>query len=96
MAWQQNNWGWALFALAMIGVHLQGAAFGAQTAASSLGAAFGVAAGWLLFDATFLANAAFLIIGGLVLIGLVISLKLPNVLTLPSINPKGDQNVLSK
>ena len=58
----------------------QGAQLGKQTAAASLGAAVGSAAGGLLFEVTWLPNASFVLITGLTVIGLLISLALPRML----------------
>ncbi|NOT39534.1 MAG: MFS transporter [Alphaproteobacteria bacterium] len=55
----------------------QGAALGKQTAAASLGATVGSAAGGLLFDVTWLPNASFLLMTVLTLLGLLLSLGLP-------------------
>lgn len=54
----------------------QGVAFGTQTAAASLGAATGAAAGGLLFDVSFLPNAAFVFVTVVTLIGVAVSLGL--------------------
>ncbi len=58
----------------------QGAALGKQTAAASLGATVGSAAGGLLFDATWLPNASFVLITVLIVLGVLLSLGLPNLL----------------
>jgi MFS family permease len=58
----------------------QGAAFGTQTAAASLGGAVGAAAGGLLFDVSFLPNASFVLVTGLTAIGFLMSLPLPSLL----------------
>ena len=55
----------------------QGAELGKQTAAASLGAAVGSAAGGLLFDVVWLPNASFLIVTALTVLGIVLSLNLP-------------------
>lgn len=60
--------------------HAQGTQLGKQTAAASLGAAIGSAAGGLLFDVTWLPNASFILITGLTALGLLISLALPQML----------------
>ena len=56
----------------------QGAAFGTQTAAASLGGTVGAAAGGLLFDVTFLPNASFTLMTALTILGFVLSLLLPD------------------
>ena len=58
----------------------QGARLGQQTAAASLGAAVGSAAGGLLFEVAWLPNASFVLITGLTVIGLLISFALPRML----------------
>ena len=58
----------------------QGAAFGKQTAASSLGVTAGSAAGGLLFNIALLPNASFMLLTSLTLFGFLISLGLPNLL----------------
>ncbi|WP_246094140.1 MULTISPECIES: MFS transporter [Mesorhizobium] len=58
----------------------QGAAFGTQTAAASLGGAVGAAAGGLLFDVAFLPNASFMLTAVLIALGFLLSLGLPNLL----------------
>jgi MFS family permease len=58
----------------------QGAELGKQTAASSLGAAVGSAAGGLLFDVAPLPHASFLLVTVLAVLGVLLSLGLPNVL----------------
>ncbi len=58
----------------------QGAQLGKQTAAASLGAAVGSAAGGLLFEVSWLPNASFVLITGLTVVGLLISLALPRML----------------
>ncbi|MBN9219379.1 MAG: MFS transporter [Mesorhizobium sp.] len=58
----------------------QGAAFGTQTAAASLGGAVGAAAGGLLFDVAFLPNASFILTAVLIALGFLLSLGLPNLL----------------
>jgi MFS family permease len=58
----------------------QGAQLGKQTAAASLGAAVGSAAGGLLFDVAWLPNASFLLMTMLTMIGVVLSLGLPKML----------------
>jgi MFS family permease len=58
----------------------QGAQLGKQTAAASLGAAVGSAAGGLLFDVTSLSGASFLLVTALTMLGVVLSLGLPSLL----------------
>ena len=58
----------------------QGAQLGKQTAAASLGAAVGSAAGGLLFDVAWLPNASFLLMTILTMIGVLLSLSLPKML----------------
>lgn len=55
----------------------QGAELGKQTAASSLGAAVGSAAGGLLFDVAPLPHASFLLVTVLTVLGVLLSLGLP-------------------
>ena len=58
----------------------QGAAFGKQTAASSLGVTAGSAAGGLLFNIPLLPSASFILLTSLTVFGFFISLGLPNLL----------------
>ena len=58
----------------------QGAVLGKHTAAASLGAAMGSAAGGLLFDVAPLPNASFLLMTLLTVLGILLSLGLPSVL----------------
>ena len=58
----------------------QGAQLGKQTAAASLGAAVGSAAGGLLFDVAWLPNASFLLVTVLTVLGVLLSLGLPKML----------------
>ncbi len=58
----------------------QGAELGKQTAAASLGAAVGSAAGGLLFDVAALPDASFVLIAGLATVGFIMSMRLPRVL----------------
>jgi len=58
----------------------QGTELGKQTAAASLGAAVGSAAGGLLFEVTSLPGASFLLITGLATVGFILSLRLSRVL----------------
>jgi hypothetical protein len=63
-----------------IKIRSQGAELGKQTAASSLGAAVGSAAGGLLFDIAPLTHASFLLVTVLAVLGVLLSLGLPKVL----------------
>jgi MFS family permease len=67
----------------------QGAQLGKQTAAASLGAAVGSAAGGLLFDVTSLSGASFLLVSALTMLGVLLSLGLPRLLVLRKL---GDAN----
>ena len=58
----------------------QGASFGKQTAASSLGVTVGSAAGGLLFQIPQLPNASFILLTLLTVFGFFLSLGLPNLL----------------
>ena len=58
----------------------QGAELGKQTAAASLGAAVGSAAGGLLFDVAWLPSASFLLMTVLIVFGILLSLGLPKML----------------
>lgn len=58
----------------------QGVELGKQTAAASLGAAIGSAAGGLLFDFVPLPGASFLLMTVLTVLGILLSLGLPNML----------------
>ncbi len=60
--------------------HAQGSQLGKQTAAASLGAAIGSAAGGLLFNVGWLPDASFVLITGLTVLGLLISFALPKML----------------
>jgi MFS family permease len=60
----------------------QGAELGKQTAASSLGAAVGSAAGGLLFDVASPPHASFLLVAVLTVLGALLSLGLPNALAI--------------
>ena len=59
----------------------QGAAFGTQTAAASLGSTVGAAAGGLLFDVSVMPDASFMLVTALTAIGFLMSLPLPNLLS---------------
>ena len=74
----------------------QGAQLGKQTAAASLGAAVGSAAGGLLFDVAWLPNASFLLITILTMIGVLLSLSLPKMLMTRKRDEAGDYRHLSK
>ena len=58
----------------------QGVEFGLQTAAASLGAAAGSAAGGLLFDVAPLPGASFLLLTLLTVLGVLLSVRLPSML----------------
>ncbi len=58
----------------------QGAELGKQTAAASLGAAIGSAAGGLLFNVAGLPGASFLLVAALTALGVSLSLSLPKIL----------------
>lgn len=58
----------------------QGRELGMQTAASSLGAAVGSAAGGVLFDVVWLPNASFLLVAALAFLGVLLSFGLANLL----------------
>jgi MFS family permease len=60
--------------------HASGAELGRQTAAASLGAAAGSAAGGLLYDVAWLPNASFVLMGALTALAVVASLRLPRML----------------
>ena len=60
--------------------HAQGTQLGRQTAAASLGAAIGSAAGGLLFNVAWLPDASFVLITGLTVMGFLISFALPKML----------------
>ncbi len=68
----------------------QGAQLGKQTAAASLGAAIGSAAGGLLFDVAWLPNASFVLVAGLTVIAVVLSLGLPGKLVTGKPGPRSD------
>ena len=59
----------------------QGAELGKQTAAASLGAAIGSAAGGLLFNVAGLPGASFLLVAALTIFGMLISFELPRLLS---------------
>ena len=60
--------------------HSQGAELGKQTAAASLGAAIGSAAGGILFNVAGLPGASFLLVTALTMLGVFLSLSLPKML----------------
>ena len=60
----------------------QGAELGKQTAAASLGAAVGSAAGGLLFNVSWLPNASFVLVAALTVIAVLLSLTLPSKLVI--------------
>lgn len=60
----------------------QGAELGKQTAAASLGAAVGSAAGGLLFEVAWLPNASFVLAAGLTVVAVLLSLSLPGKLVI--------------
>ena len=66
----------------------QGAEFGKQTAAASLGAAVGSAAGGLLFDVAWLPDASFIFVTLLTVLGVGLSVGLPGALFRSSLEPK--------
>ena len=81
----------------------QGAAFGTQTAAASLGGTVGAAAGGLLFDVAFLPDASFVLMTALTVLGFLMSLPLPDrlasrkpVQSVPVPQPEGNKNVRAK
>jgi MFS family permease len=61
----------------------QGWELGKQTAASSLGATFGSAAGGILYSTVFLPGASFILSASLAVLGLLLCLGLPRLLMLP-------------
>ncbi len=61
----------------------QGAELGRQTAAASLGAAVGSAAGGVLFDIAFLPDAPFILMAVFTVLGVLLSLALPHGLDTP-------------
>jgi predicted MFS family arabinose efflux permease len=61
----------------------QGWELGRQTAAASLGATLGSAAGGLLFNVTVLPGASFVLAAELAVLGFVLSLRLPRILGSP-------------
>ena len=76
----------------------QGAELGKQTAAASLGAAIGSAAGGLLFNIAGLPGASFLLVTALTALGILISLGLPKILVIQKLgktNGKVDLSISS-
>jgi len=63
--------------------HSSGAELGKQTAAASLGAAVGSAAGGLLYDFAWLPNAAFVLVAAISFLAVLFSLRLPGRLVPP-------------
>ena len=68
----------------------QGAELGKQTAAASLGAAVGSAAGGVLFNVTWLSNAPFLLVSGLTAFSVLLSLGLPRLLARQTADGSGN------
>ena len=58
----------------------QGAELGHQTAAASLGASVGAAAGGVLFDVAWLPNASFVLVTAVIVLGVILSVRLPQML----------------
>ena len=56
----------------------QGAELGKQTAAASLGAAVGSAAGGLLYNVAWLPNASFVLVASVTVVAAILSLSLPS------------------
>jgi len=73
----------------------QGTQLGKQTAAASLGAAFGSAAGGLLFDVSWLHDASFAIAAVLSIVAVLLSLRLPKLLVAHDAQPKTDRPPVS-
>ena len=69
----------------------QGAALGKQTAAASLGAAIGSAAGGLLFNVAGLPGASFLLVSALTALGVLLSLSLPKILVARKLAASSDK-----
>jgi len=74
----------------------QGAELGKQTAAASLGAAVGSAAGGLLFDVGSLPNASFLLMTVLTVLGILLSLGLPKMLMTRKLGTAGHDGLVQK
>lgn len=58
----------------------QGAQLGHQTAAASLGASFGAAAGGVLFDVAWLPHVSFVLVTAVIVLGAILSVRLPQML----------------
>ena len=69
----------------------QGAELGKQTAAASLGAAIGSAAGGLLFNVAGLPGASFLLVTALTMLGVFLSLSLPKMLVAKKLGSSSDK-----
>ena len=69
----------------------QGAELGKQTAAASLGAAIGSAAGGLLFNVAGLPGASFLLVTALTALGVLLSLSLPKILVVQKLGKSGSK-----
>ncbi len=69
----------------------QGAELGKQTAAASLGAAIGSAAGGLLFNIAGLPGASFLFVTALTMLGVLLSLSLPKILVAEKLGSPNDK-----
>ena len=69
----------------------QGAELGKQTAAASLGAAIGSAAGGLLFNVAGLPGASFLLVAALTALGVLLSLSLPKTLVAQKLGAPSDK-----
>lgn len=67
----------------------QGAELGRQTAAASLGAAVGSAAGGVLFDVAWLPSASFVLMAALTVFGVLLSLGLPKILATEKLSEVG-------
>ena len=74
----------------------QGAELGKQTAAASLGAAVGSAAGGLLFDIARLPGASFVLMTALTVLGVLLSLRLPNLLVARKFRETADDGEVEK
>ena len=69
----------------------QGAELGKQTAAASLGAAIGSAAGGLLFNVAGLPGASFLLVTALTVLGVLLSLSLPKILAVQKLGKSSSE-----
>ena len=72
----------------------QGAELGKQTAAASLGAAIGSAAGGLLFNVAGLPGASFLLVSALTALGVLLSLSLPKILVAQKLGESSDKTLV--